>query len=56
MHGGDRDTLGAMAGAVSGAYLGMDGVPPEWRAKLENNTTIEKLALELARKRVSGKE
>lgn len=56
MHGGDRDTLGAMAGALSGAYLGMDGVPPVWRSKLENITTIEKLALELARKRVSGKE
>ena len=56
MHGGDRDTLGAMAGAVSGAYLGLGGVPPEWRSKLENVTTIENLALELLRKRVSSKD
>jgi poly(ADP-ribose) glycohydrolase ARH3 len=28
MHGGDRDTLGAMAGAISGAYLGFEAIPP----------------------------
>jgi poly(ADP-ribose) glycohydrolase ARH3 len=56
MHGGDRDTLGAMAGAVSGAYLGIDAVPSGWRSKLENITTIEKLAVELARINVSRKE
>jgi len=50
MHGGDRDTLGAMAGALSGAYLGLEAIPPLWRAKLENREKIEKLALELARK------
>jgi poly(ADP-ribose) glycohydrolase ARH3 len=55
MHGGDRDTLGAMAGAISGAYLGIDAIPLEWRSKLENLTSIEKLALELARRRVSSK-
>ncbi len=55
MHGGDRDTLGAMAGAISGAYLGIDAIPLEWRSKLENLSNIEKLALELARKKVSSK-
>ncbi|UCE83922.1 MAG: ADP-ribosylglycohydrolase family protein [Deltaproteobacteria bacterium] len=50
MHGGDRDTLGAMAGAVSGAYLGVKAIPSGWRRKLENRETIEGLALELARK------
>jgi poly(ADP-ribose) glycohydrolase ARH3 len=50
MHGGDRDTLGAMAGAVSGAYLGIEAIPSGWRRKLENRETIEGLALELARK------
>ena len=48
MHGGDRDTLGAMAGAVSGAYLGVQAIPSGWRRKLENRQTIEQLALELA--------
>ena len=50
MHGGDRDTLGAMAGALSGAYLGFEAIPHSWRTKLENREKIEKLALELARK------
>ena len=50
MHGGDRDTLGAMAGAISGAYLGFEAIPLLWREKLENREKIERLALELARK------
>jgi poly(ADP-ribose) glycohydrolase ARH3 len=44
LHGGDRDTLGAMACAVSGAYLGVDAIPPAWREKLENRKHIEDLA------------
>jgi poly(ADP-ribose) glycohydrolase ARH3 len=48
LHGGDRDTLGAMACAVSGAYLGIKAIPPDWRARLENRDVIETLALELA--------
>ena len=48
LHGGDRDTLGAMAGAISGAYLGIESIPESWRQKLENRDYIEKLALSLA--------
>lgn len=48
MNGGDRDTLGAMAGAISGAYLGIDAVPQYWRQKLENLSYIKKLASVLA--------
>jgi len=44
LHGGDRDTLGAMACAVSGAYLGVEAIPPAWRAKIENRSHIEDLA------------
>ena len=47
LHGGDRDTLGAMACAVSGAYLGIEAIPPAWREKLENRQYIEELALKL---------
>ncbi len=47
LHGGDRDTLGAMACAVSGAYLGVAAVPQAWREKLENREYIEDLALRL---------
>jgi poly(ADP-ribose) glycohydrolase ARH3 len=34
--GGDTDTIGAMAGAVAGAYYGVDQIPPEWIHPLEN--------------------
>jgi poly(ADP-ribose) glycohydrolase ARH3 len=44
----DRDTVGAMACAVSGAYLGVAAIPREWREKLENREQIEGLAVELA--------
>jgi len=44
LHGGDRDTLGTMAGALSGAYLGIEAIPRAWTEKLENLDTIERLA------------
>jgi len=44
LNGGDRDTLGAMACAISGAYLGVEATPPKWRQKLENGAHIEYLA------------
>jgi poly(ADP-ribose) glycohydrolase ARH3 len=47
LHGGDRDTLGAMAGAVSGTYLGIKAIPKKWLDKLENRDKIEQLALDL---------
>ena len=48
LNGGDRDTLGAMACAISGAYLGIQGIPDAWRDKLENREIIEGLASALA--------
>ena len=48
LNGGDRDTLGAMAGAISGAYLGLEAIPESWRRKLENRAYIEQLAFKLA--------
>ncbi len=48
LNGGDRDTLGAMAGAVSGAYLGVEAIPPTWRDKLENRQYMQQLARSLA--------
>jgi poly(ADP-ribose) glycohydrolase ARH3 len=47
LHGGDRDTLGAMACAISGAYLGAQAIPETWRVKLENRSYIESLAIGL---------
>jgi poly(ADP-ribose) glycohydrolase ARH3 len=48
--GGDTDTIAAMAGAICGAYLGIEAIPSEWRAKLENREYIESLAEDLATK------
>ena len=42
--GGDTDTIGAMTGAISGAYLGVEAVPQGWKEKLENRAYIEELA------------
>ena len=43
--GGDADTMAAMACAISGAYLGLEGIPAEWIDKLENRDYLEMLAL-----------
>jgi len=56
LNGGDRDTLGAMACAVSGAYLGIDSIPRSWREKLENKIHIQNLALELSKIRQNNRE
>ncbi len=48
LNGGDRDTLGAMACAISGAYLGIEAIPKSWYDKLENRETIEHLGSSLA--------
>ena len=49
LNGGDRDTLGAMAGAISGAYLGIEAIAEPLRQKLENRNYIEHLASSLAK-------
>jgi len=45
--GGDTDSIAAITGAVSGAYLGLDAIPKKWLDGLENREEIESLALEL---------
>jgi len=45
--GGDTDTIGAMTGAISGAYLSIESIPRSWRDKLENRLYIEELAEKL---------
>ena len=53
LNGGDRDTMGAMAGAISGAYLGAAAIPESWQRKLENRERIEALARRLVELRIS---
>jgi poly(ADP-ribose) glycohydrolase ARH3 len=49
--GGDTDTIGAMAGALSGAYLGASQIPARWLEALEEGkhgkSYIDQLAHEL---------
>ncbi len=47
LNGGDCDTLGAMSGAIAGAYLGAAMLPIEWVAKLENGSYITAFARRL---------
>ena len=47
--GGDTDTIASMAGAISGAYLGIDALPSEWQSQLENREYISSLADKLWR-------
>jgi poly(ADP-ribose) glycohydrolase ARH3 len=47
--GGDTDTIGAMTGAICGAYLGASAIPDGWRSKLENDQYIEELTEKLYR-------
>jgi poly(ADP-ribose) glycohydrolase ARH3 len=42
--GGDTDTIASMAGAISGAYLGINAIPVEWQGYLENRDYIANLA------------
>jgi len=46
--GGDTDTIAAMAGAIAGAYLGIEAIPSDWQLKVENKDYIEALAEGLA--------
>jgi poly(ADP-ribose) glycohydrolase ARH3 len=38
---GDRDTIGAMVGALAGARAGRAGLPEDWVAKVEGRSAIE---------------
>ncbi len=42
--GNDTDTTAAITGALSGAYLGFEGIPLKWREEVEGASLIEELA------------
>ncbi len=46
--GGDADTRGAIAGAISGAYLGVEAIPSHWLSQLAGAQTITDLGYRLA--------
>ena len=45
--GGDTDTIASMAGAISGAYLGVNAIPIGWHRALENREYMVSLARKL---------
>lgn len=42
--GNDTDTTAAITGALSGTYLGFEGIPLKWREEVEDALAIEELA------------
>ncbi|MCL4865530.1 MAG: ADP-ribosylglycohydrolase family protein [Gemmatimonadales bacterium] len=42
--GGDADTIAAVTGQLAGAIHGMEGIPPEWLARLANRERVLELA------------
>jgi ADP-ribosyl-[dinitrogen reductase] hydrolase len=47
--GGDADTIGAITGALAGAFWGATAVPPLWRVRLRDHERIIDLAEDLYR-------
>ncbi|MBU0574298.1 MAG: ADP-ribosylglycohydrolase family protein [Candidatus Margulisbacteria bacterium] len=39
--GGDTDTIGAITGAISGAFNGIEGIPNKWLNNLEDKSIID---------------
>ena len=50
--GGDADTIGAVSGALGGAYWGLDQIPERWFSKLKDIKRIENSAFALAKKAI----
>jgi len=46
--GGDTDTIGAMTGAICGAYYGDQAIPSEWLARLEDEEKGKRYIAQLA--------
>lgn len=42
--GGDSDTVGAVYGALAGAFYGFESIPREWVKGMQNKTMIEQVA------------
>jgi ADP-ribosylglycohydrolase len=44
---GDSDSIGCIAGAISGAYNGIGAIPKSWREQVENSAYLHEIASEL---------
>ena len=45
---GDSDSIACIAGGISGAYLGIRALPPDWIARLEKSEYLADVAHRLA--------
>jgi len=50
---GDSDSIACIAGAISGAYLGIEAIPAAWVRKIEKSEYLGNLAERLADKKAS---
>ena len=48
--GGDSDSIASIAGAISGAYLGHNAIPKDWRKRIENRLSLIEISKNLCRK------
>ena len=48
---GDSDSIACIAGSISGAYLGIEAIPPDWVRKIEKSLYLEDIAQRLAAKK-----
>jgi ADP-ribosylglycohydrolase len=48
---GDSDSIASIAGSISGAYLGIGAIPPEWIMRIERTDYLRSLAERLAEKK-----
>lgn len=48
---GDSDSIASIAGSISGAYLGIGAIPPEWIMRVEKTDYLGSLAERLAEKK-----
>ena len=55
-HSGDSDSVGAIAGAILGAYLGIEAIPTRWVDGVELSREIEQLAKDLFKFYEEGEE
>jgi len=53
--GGDTDTIGAMTGALAGAFWGLEGLPQKWLQGLENGPQGRDYVLELCHRALEAK-
>ena len=53
---GDADTIGAMTGALAGAYYGRDQIPARWLGEVEGRELLEQLAVRLWEIKAHGRQ